>query len=149
MTVESLPSYSVGELNAAISNLLSRGFAPRFLVNATVSKSQLKKGHLWLTLTDGNSTISAVIWASSLKNIHFQPKQEDGVEILGKLNFWENRANLVVQVIDVRPSLSTVLRQFQVVRSLLVKEGLIDETRRRKLLKYFNLFYKISYLPGY
>ena len=31
-------------------------------------------------------------------------------------------ATLVVQVIDIRPTLSTVLRQFEVVRSLLISE---------------------------
>ena len=50
-----------------------------------------------------------------------------------KLNFWENRASLVVQVIQIRPTLSTVLRQFKIVSSLLLKEGLIDKSRARLL----------------
>ncbi|MEC9029973.1 MAG: exodeoxyribonuclease VII large subunit, partial [Cyanobacteriota bacterium] len=58
MTAESLPNYSVRDLNAAIGTLLERGFAPRFLVEASVSKPQIKKGHLWLTLTDGNASIT-------------------------------------------------------------------------------------------
>ena len=33
--------------------MLERGFAPRFLLEATVSRPQVKKGHLLLTLTDG------------------------------------------------------------------------------------------------
>lgn len=136
MNTEKVPRFSVGELNKAIGNLLSRGFAPRFLLNASVSKSQLKNGHLWLTLTDGNASVSAVIWSASLKNINFHPKEEDGVEIFGKLNFWESRATLVVQVINITPTLSTVLRQFEVVRSLLFEEGLIADSRRRHLPRY-------------
>ncbi|KGG11573.1 Exodeoxyribonuclease VII large subunit [Prochlorococcus marinus str. SS51] len=133
---DTVPHFSVGELNQAIGNLLSRGFAPTFLLHATVSKAQLKNGHLWLTLTDGKASISAVIWSSSLKNISFRPVEEDGVELLGKLNFWQNRATLVVQVIQIRPTLSTVLRQFEVVRSLLVNEGLIADERRRPLPRF-------------
>ncbi len=148
MNTEKVPSFSVGELNQAIGNLLTRGFAPRFLLNATVSKSQLKNGHLWLTLTDGDASISAVIWSSSLKNFNFRPKQEDGVEIFGKLNFWENRANLVVQVINIKPTLSTVLRQFEVVRSLLFKEGLLDESRRRKLPRYPKVIAILTSVPS-
>ena len=136
MNTETLPNFTVGELNHSIGNLLSRGFAPRFLLHASVSKSQLKNGHLWMTLTDGEANISGVIWSSCLQKLNFRPTQEDGVEIIGKLNFWENRANLVVQVIDIRPTLSTVLRQFEVVRNLLVVEGLIDEKRRRPLPKF-------------
>ncbi len=136
LNIDVVPNFTVAELNQAIGNLLERGFAPRFFLHATVSKSQLKKGHLWLTLSDGKASISAVIWSSTLKNVSFRPNEEDGVEILGKLNFWQNRASLVVQVIQIRPTLSTVLRQFQVVRALLLKEGLIDDTKSRPLPKF-------------
>ena len=120
MKSEGIPRFSVETLNQSIGSLLSRGFAPRFFLDASVSKSQLKNGHLWLTLTDGEASISAVIWSSSLKDFSFRPQQEDGVEIIGKLNFWKSRASLVVQVIQIRPTLSTVLRQFKIVSALSV-----------------------------
>jgi len=136
LTDGSIPIYSVNELNQAISKLLSRGFAPNFILQATISRAQLKNGHLWLTLTDGKSSINSVIWSSTLKKCSFSPSEEDGVEILGKLNFWENKASLVVQVISIKPSISTVLRKFELVRDLLIKDGLISEDRRRSLPHY-------------
>ena len=120
-----LPRYSVAQLNQAIGSLLERGFAPRFLIDATISRPQLKKGHLWLTLVDGEATISAVIWASQLAKLSHQPAEGDGVVVVGKLNFWAARATLSVQVLDLRPSLSTVLRQFERVRRVLEPEGLL------------------------
>ena len=123
MTLDSLPNYSVLELNEAIGSLLERGFAPRFILNASISKAQLKKGHLWLTLSDGKASVSAVIWASQLQKLDFQPVEGDGVVIIGKLNFWAVRANLVVQVLNIRPSISTVLRQFEIVRDVPVECG--------------------------
>ena len=133
MSADRIPSFSVAELNTAIGNLLERGFAPRFLVEATVSRPQLKKGHLWLTLTDGEASISAVAWASQLRQLRYRPEDGDGVTVVGKLNFWAARASLNVQVLDIRPSLSTVLRQFELVRRRLEEAGLIDVTRRRPL----------------
>ena len=50
-----IPRYGVSELTQAIGSLLERGFAPRFLLDATVSRPQTKKGHLWLTLVDGQA----------------------------------------------------------------------------------------------
>ena len=135
-TNQTLPTYSVRELNDSIGLLLSRGFAPKFILNATVSKSQLKKGHLWLTLTDGEASIDGVAWSSTIRSLTFLPKQDDGVVIIGKLNFWESQARLSVQVLDIRPSMSTVLHKFEVVKSKLLKEGLIDDSLRRKLPKY-------------
>ena len=133
MSADRIPTYSVGELNAAVGSLLERGFAPRFLVEASVSRPQLKKGHLWLSLTDGDASITAVVWASRLKQLSHQPQDGDGVTVVGKLNFWIARASLSVQVLDIRPSLTTVLRQFEQVRDRLLEDGVIDPARRRPL----------------
>ena len=136
MSAESLPTYSVRELNNAIGVLLERGFAPRFVIQATASRPQVKKGHLWLTLSDGEASITAVAWASKLKQLDFVPADGDGVTVIGKLNFWSTRASLAVQVLDISPSLSTVLRRFETVKAQLLEEGLIDSSRRRKLPDY-------------
>ena len=133
LSVDRLPTYSVAELNTAIGSLLERGFAPRFLLEATVSRPQLKKGHLWLNLTDGSASISGVVWASKLAQLSYQPKDGDGVTVVGKLNFWAARASLTVQALDIRPSLSTVLRDFERVRQLLEQEGVIDPSHQRPL----------------
>lgn len=133
MIADPIPTYSVCELNSAIGSLLERGFAPRFLVECSVSKPQLKKGHLWLTLTDGDATISGVVWASKLKQLNYRPGDGDGVIVVGKLNFWTARASLNVQVLDIRPSLTTVLRQFETVRARLLDAGLLDADRKQPL----------------
>ena len=128
-----IPRYSVAELNGAVASLLERGFAPRFLLDATVSRPQLKKGHLWMTLVDGQASITAVVWASQLARLSFVPADGDGVVVVGKLNFWSSRASLCVQALEIRPSLSSVLRQFEQVRDQLAREGLLDPARKRSL----------------
>jgi exodeoxyribonuclease VII large subunit len=125
-----MPRYDVTALNQSIANLLERGFAPRFLLDATVSRPQLKKGHLWLSLVDQQSSINGVIWASQIAKLSYLPQDGDGVVVVGKLNFWANRANLSVQVLDVRPSLSSVLRQFEQVKQRLEPEGLFEPSRK-------------------
>lgn len=128
-----LPRFSVAELNVAIGTLIERGFAPRFLLEATVSRPQLKKGHLWLTLMDEEASIAGVVWASQLPRLSFRPGDGDGVTVVGKLNFWPARATLCVQVLDVRPSLSSVLRRFERVRDLLEPSGIFSAARKRPL----------------
>ncbi len=128
-----LPRYDVAALNAAVGRLLERGFAPRFLLEATVSRPQLKRGHLWLTLTDGEATISGVVWSSLRQKLSYLPAEGDGVVVVGRLNFWESRASLCVQVLDIRPSRSAALRQFERVRDLLTPEGWFAPERKRPL----------------
>ncbi|AIQ96270.1 exodeoxyribonuclease VII large subunit [Prochlorococcus sp. MIT 0801] len=145
---KSLSTYSVNELNESIGLLLARGFAPKFILKATVSKSQIKKGHLWLTFTDGKASIDGVAWSSTIKSLKFLPKQDDGVVIVGKLNFWESKARVSVQVFDIRPSISTVLKKFEIVKSKLFKEGLIDDSLRKKLPKYPNSIGILTSVPS-
>ena len=106
------------------------------MIQATASRPQVKKGHLWFTLSDGEASITAVAWASKLKQLDFVPADGDGVTVIGKLNFWSARASLAVQVLDMRPSLTTVLRRFETVKAQLLEEGVIDPGRRRKLPAY-------------
>ena len=133
LIADTIPSYSVQELNQAIGALLERGFAPRFLVQGTVSRPQVKKGHLWLNLTDGDATITVVCWSSRLKQLDYLPADGEGITVVGKLNFWAARASLAVQAVDIRPSLSTVERRFEAVKALLTQEGLIAPSRSRAL----------------
>ena len=133
MIANAIPSYSVKELNSAVGSLLERGFAPRFLVQGSASRPQVKKGHLWMNLTDGEATITVVCWASRLNQLDYVPADGDGITVVGKLNFWAARASLAVQAIDIRPSLSTVERRFEAVKALLASEGLIDQAARRHL----------------
>ena len=145
---ESIPTYSVNELNKSIGLLLRRGFSPKFILKATVSKSQLKKGHLWLTLTDGQASVDAVAWSSVRQSLKFLPKQDDGVVIFGKLNFWESQARISVQVFDIRASISTVLKKFEITKLKLLQEGLIDDSLRRKLPKYPNSIGILTSVPS-
>ena len=66
-----------------------------------------------------------------MKSIKFLPQQDDGVELVGKLNFWESQARISVQVFDVRPSISTVLKKFEIVND----EGDTIEVRGDHVLK--------------
>ena len=143
-----IPKYSVAELNQAIGSLLERGFAPRFLLEATVSRPQLKKGHLWLTLVDEQASISAVVWSSQRERLSYQPSEGDGVIVVGKLNFWSARANLCVQVLDLRPALSAVLRQFEQVRARLEPEGLLEPERKRALPTMPNAVALLTSVPS-
>ena len=133
MIYENLPTYSINELNDSIGLILERGLPSLFILKATVTRSQLKSGHLWLGLSDGDSSIDGVIWASNLNKINFIPKLDDGVLLVGKINFWKKNTRLNINVINVKPSISTVLREFEKVKKTLSKEGLLDINKKRNL----------------
>ena len=57
----------------------------------------------------------------------------DGVVVVGKLNFWATRASLCVQILDLRPSLSAVLRQFEMMGVYPLNESVAIGRSRDKL----------------
>ena len=131
---QGLPRYSVSALNEAVGVLLQRGFARRFLLDATVTKpSASRRGHLWMNLGDGDASIEAMVWASVRRQFDYEPGNGDGVNVIGKLNFWNVRALLKVEILDIRPSLATVLPRFQEVHRRLEPEGLFELGRKRML----------------
>lgn len=143
-----LPRYSVQQLNEAIGVLLERAFAPRFLIEAAALNPVLKKGHLWFTLSDGDATIQAVAWASTLQRLSFCPEDGDGVVVVAKLNFWAARASLSVQVLDMRPSLTTVLRRFEAVKIKLEAEGLLALEKKRSLPAFPSCIALLTSVPS-
>ena len=136
MTAKTIPTYSVSELNKSIGNLIERGFSPKFIVEGVVSKPQLKKGHLWFSLTDEKASVSAVAWSSIIPSFSYLPKDGDWIFVIGKVNFWTKRATLNVQVFDIRPSLKTVMRKFEEVKKRLDEENIFDVSKKRKLPKF-------------
>ena len=127
-----LPAYSVSELNEAIGVLLERGFAPRFLVDGAVVKPVLKKAISGSASAMGMPRSKPLLGPPPWPGSAFAPRW-DGVRVVGKLNFWGARASLSVQALDIRPSLSTVLRRFEQVKQQLESEGLLDPAQRRPL----------------
>ncbi len=101
-----------------------------------------------MSLTDGEATIDAVVWSSQVSRLSFQPQQEDGVLVIGKLNFWKAQARLTINVIDLKPSISTVLRKFEIVSKLLDQEGLLDEKRKKDLPRYPNSIAILTSVPS-
>ncbi|NDC15647.1 MAG: exodeoxyribonuclease VII large subunit, partial [Synechococcaceae bacterium WB9_2_170] len=66
----------------------------------------------------------------------------------GKLNFWAARASLSVQVLDLRPSLSTVLRRFESVKAILDAEGLLAIERKRPLPRFPRAIALLTSVPS-
>ena len=103
---QSLTTYSVKELNESIGLLLSRGFAPKFILEATVSKSQIKKGHLWLTLTDGKASVDGVAWSSTINSLKFLPGKK--VSNIGP-----------VEILDINKTDNILAKQILSVKNIL------------------------------
>ena len=98
--------------------------------NARVAPSK----HLYFTLKDGRSAISAVMFSSASRKLRF--RLEDGMEVLvrGRVNLYEARGALQFYAEEMEPRGAGALQiAFEQLKQRLGAEGLFDEGRKRRL----------------
>ena len=80
--------YTVSELNKAIQGTLEGKFENIRVRGEISGLNKAASGHVYLSLKDNDSIISAVIWSSKLNQFNFIP--EDGMEVLvdGNIKTW-------------------------------------------------------------
>ncbi|MCL2156051.1 MAG: exodeoxyribonuclease VII large subunit [Leptospirales bacterium] len=128
--------YTVAEINGIIKSLLENNphlnniWVKGEVYNLTYHSS----GHIYFTLKDDSSTISAVFFRYANKNLKF--KLEEGMKILAYcgISLFEKRGSYQLNVIQVRPEgIGELQKRIEQLRKKLSEEGLFDESRKASL----------------
>ena len=128
--------YTVSEINGIIKSLLENN--PRLnniwvkgeIYNLTYHSS----GHIYFTLKDDSSTISAVFFRYANKNLKF--KLEEGMKVLAYcgISAFEKRGSYQLNVIQVRPEgIGELQKRIEQLKNRLTEEGIFDPARKSKL----------------
>jgi len=100
-----------------------------------VSNARLApSNHLYFTLKDARSAVSAVMFNSAYRRLRF--RVEDGMEILvrGRINLYEARGALQFYAEEIEPRGAGALQvAFEQLKQRLGAEGLFDDARKRPL----------------
>jgi exodeoxyribonuclease VII large subunit len=141
------PTFTVGELAAAINAVLQRGFRDGVWVRGEIQGLQERaSGHLYFNLTEdgdaGKATIQVVLFGGTHRRLapmlrRHRLRLENGiaVRIHGRLEFYgpTGRVSLVMDGLDPRFTLGQLSAQRDQLLRLLVGEGLLDRNRRRPM----------------
>lgn len=93
-------------------------------------------GHLYFTLKDETSRISAVMFSTSTKRLSFKP--EDGMKVLvtGRISVYEATGNYQVYIEDMEEDgVGNLHIAFEKLKEQLSKEGLFDPKHKKQLPK--------------
>ena len=100
-----------------------------------VSNARLApSNHLYFTLKDARSAVSAVMFNAAYRRLRF--RVEDGMEILvrGRINLYEARGALQFYAEEIEPRGAGALQvAFEQLKQRLGAEGLFDDARKRPL----------------
>lgn len=130
---------TVSELSLEIKKLLEghEAFQDVYLRGEVSNYRRYPSGHAYFTLKDDKSVISAVMWNSSFHRVSFNPKDGDLVDVIGSVAVYppQGRYQIVCAAMRLAGQGEKLLR-LQELRNKLLKEGLFDASRKRKLPQF-------------
>ena len=131
--------YTITALNKAIKNM----FEEKRELNNIHLKGEISnfkhhtRGHLYFTLKDENSQLSAIMFASSAKNINFEPS--DGMKVLvsGKVTVYELGGTYQIYVNEMQQDgLGNLYLEFEKLKKKLEAEGLFKKEHKKPIPKF-------------
>jgi len=96
-------------------------------------------GHLYLTLKDDDSRISAIMFKSAAASLNFAP--EDGMNVLvtGRISVYPNGGNYQIYIDTMeQDGLGNLYIEFEKLKKRLQNEGLFDPKFKKEIPKYPN-----------
>ena len=97
------------------------------------------RGHFYFTLKDETARISAIMFASSAKNVKFLPTDGMKVLITGKISIYEQSGSLQIYVNSMEEDgIGNLYLEFEKLKKKLSEEGLFDESHKKKIPRYPN-----------
>lgn len=138
---EEVKYYTVTQYNQAIKNFLdSKEECQVVHIRAEISNFKgHTRGHLYFTLKDEESRISAVMFASSASSLNFEPKDGDEVLIDGRISVYVPNGGYQVYVEKMTlAGNGDLLRKFEELKKKLFDEGLFAPELKKPIPKYPN-----------
>ncbi len=129
-----LPIYSVSELNQKIKQLLEASF-PFVWVSGEISNFKIPaSGHLYFTLKDSHSQISAVMFRTQAGSLKFRPSDGQSVVGLGRLSLYQPRGSYQIIFEYIEPKgIGSLQIAFEKLKRTLADEGLFDARHKTML----------------
>ena len=94
------------------------------------------RGHLYFTIKDENSRISAIMFASAASKLKFEPVDGTKVLIIGKVSVYEANGGYQIYVNDmIEDGVGNLYIEFEKLKKKLEQEGLFDQSKKKPIPK--------------
>lgn len=129
---------SVSACVKLIKNVLTVGFPTRIMVVGEISNISIPaSGHMYFSLKDSDSTISAVMWKFTSRRLKFKPANGMEVIIECKPDIYDAQGKLQLYVERMTPRGAGALELgFRQLREKLRGEGLFDPARKKPIPQF-------------
>lgn len=126
--------WSVSEITAAVRTTIEQSFQPIWLTGEVSNLTIHRSGHVYLTLKDAVSQISAVFFSGAGAARHLKVTEGMEVEVYGRLTVYEPRGTYQLTIREMRPKgLGALQIKFEELKRKLQDEGLFDAAHKQPL----------------
>jgi exodeoxyribonuclease VII large subunit len=126
--------WTVRDLVATVRTHIEREYGDTWVEGEISNLRAHDSGHLYFTLKDQNSQLSAVMFRSQAKLLRFRP--ENGMQVLlrGRVTIYEDRGQLQISAEYLEPKGAGALQiAFEQLKAKLEAEGLFDASRKKPI----------------
>lgn len=132
LTVTQLNTYakSVIEQDVNLNNVFVVGEISNFV-------DHYRSGHLYMSIKDKQSVISAVMFAGNASKLKFQPQNGMSVIIRGRVSIYERDGKYQLYIDDMQPDgIGALAIAFEQLKEKLSKLGLFDNEHKKLIPKF-------------
>ncbi len=126
--------YTVTELTRRVKTILEETFLAVWVEGEISNFTHYPSGHMYFSLKDENSVLSAVLFKNVNKELKFELKSGIHVICFGKISVYEKRGQYQLNVFKIEPkgvgALQLALEQ---LKTRLGREGLFEEKHKKPL----------------
>lgn len=129
LTVTQLNTYakSIIEQDVTLSNVFVMGEISNFV-------DHYRSGHLYMSIKDNQSVISAVMFAGNASRLKFRPENGMSVIIRGRVSIYERDGRYQLYIDDMQPDgVGALAVAFEQMKEKLSKAGLFDNEHKMRI----------------
>lgn len=126
--------WHVREIVSSVRTALEKNFADVWVEGEISNFRPADSGHLYLTLKDGESQLSLVMFKSQARLLRFRP--ENGMQVVarGRITIYEGRGQMQLLAEFMEPMGAGAIQvAFEQLKAKLAAEGLFAQERKRPL----------------
>lgn len=131
---------SVSQINFYIKSIIENDGSLQFvLVTGEISNLTVhqRSGHIYLSLKDSNSVISAVMFAGNARRLKF--RLENGMKVIcrGRISVYEPSGRYQLYIENMQPDgVGALTLAFEQLKKSLAQKGLFDNAHKKPLPKF-------------
>jgi len=126
--------WRVGDLVSAVRTHIEREYNDTWVEGEISNFRAHDSGHLYFTLKDSNSQLSAVMFRSQARLLRFHPENGMEVVVRGRITIYEDRGQLQISAEYLEPKGAGALQiAFEQLKAKLEAEGLFEAARKKPI----------------